>query len=123
MELFNHSNDIELKDTCSICLDLGNNDSEISICKQCGKGFHKKCIIEWIEKKESCPNCRFQQKDDFDFELMQEIIIFNEMTRFNYGFHDSIVWFYFCALCIKCLLIIGIVVFAVYLIMIIIIQN
>lgn len=44
-------------DTCAICLDDFQTKEEISICK-CGHAYHHKCIMKWMEIKETCPICQ-----------------------------------------------------------------
>lgn len=54
-------------DTCAICLDDFQNKEEISICR-CGHAYHHKCIMKWMEIKETCPicqrNCRHQNENN-----------------------------------------------------------
>lgn len=40
---------------CSICLDENENDLYTTSCNHC---FHDKCIKQWLDKKNTCPNCR-----------------------------------------------------------------
>ena len=42
---------------CSICLDNYKIDDKISILS-CEHFFHKKCLDQWLIKKEECPLCR-----------------------------------------------------------------
>lgn len=44
-------------DTCAICLDDFRSKEEISICR-CGHAYHHKCIMKWMEVKETCPICQ-----------------------------------------------------------------
>ncbi|PFX23797.1 RING finger protein 122 [Stylophora pistillata] len=44
-------------DTCAICLDDFIHKEEISICR-CGHAYHHKCIMKWMEIKETCPICQ-----------------------------------------------------------------
>lgn len=44
-------------DTCAICLDDFQHKEEISICR-CGHAYHHKCIMKWMEIKETCPICQ-----------------------------------------------------------------
>lgn len=46
---------------CSICLEVFDEGSKVNKFK-CGHIYHKKCIIEWLSKDDSCPNCRIQIK-------------------------------------------------------------
>ena len=114
MELFNHYDNIKLIELCSICLDYDDDISEISICKQCNKNFHKDCLIKWFQKKENCPSCRYEIFVDFDLEMMEQIIIFNNFNDFSNNFYGSVIFLYFIFFCIKCILIIFIIVFFIY---------
>lgn len=51
------SSNSEEKPTCSICLEEYNKKDVIWKI-QCGHIYHKKCIIEWTDKKLICPLCR-----------------------------------------------------------------
>tara|TARA_B100000424_G_scaffold135455_1_gene102783 strand:+ start:2393 stop:2626 length:234 start_codon:yes stop_codon:yes gene_type:complete len=44
---------IQEKD-CPICL----NPLNTSVYLPCGHSFHDDCILDWIEKKKTCPTCR-----------------------------------------------------------------
>jgi hypothetical protein len=44
---------------CAICLEVFNQESKVNKLK-CGHIYHKKCIIEWLSKDYSCPNCRIK---------------------------------------------------------------
>lgn len=44
-------------DTCAICLEDFQHKEEISICR-CGHAYHHKCIMKWMEIKETCPICQ-----------------------------------------------------------------
>ena len=48
---------IKIYDTleCSICTVMFNDDK--FILKKCGHIYHKKCIDEWFNKKNTCPIC------------------------------------------------------------------
>ncbi|MBA3956914.1 MAG: hypothetical protein H0X51_00765 [Parachlamydiaceae bacterium] len=47
------------QDTCGICLDTyAPNASNDCLRLRCGHIFHHSCVNEWIEKQNSCPNCR-----------------------------------------------------------------
>ena len=52
--------DIEDDDLCSICLSNFDN-KDIKILK-CNHFFHNDCIIEWLQVKEICPNCKLNLK-------------------------------------------------------------
>jgi len=42
-------------ETCSICLNLFNDDNITLPCKH---NFHESCIIKWLDTKNNCPLCR-----------------------------------------------------------------
>jgi hypothetical protein len=44
---------------CSICLEVFDKYSNVNKLK-CGHIYHKICIIEWLSKDYSCPNCRIK---------------------------------------------------------------
>lgn len=49
-------------DTCSICLEVFGANENVSVLVLCGHIFHKKCIMDWVNRKFCCPNCKFQIK-------------------------------------------------------------
>ncbi|KAJ4981204.1 hypothetical protein NE237_032041 [Protea cynaroides] len=54
-----HSGEEEKKSsTCAICVDEFVNGVDIRILP-CRHFFHNKCILKWLENKNSCPYCRF----------------------------------------------------------------
>ena len=52
-----NSNDNLLLDECSICLEKYNVKEKI-LQLECNHAFHKKCIQTWLNKNNSCPQCR-----------------------------------------------------------------
>jgi hypothetical protein len=47
------------KTDCSICMEnFENNEDLCEINCNCNSVYHKECIIQWFEKKCSCPLCR-----------------------------------------------------------------
>ena len=46
-----------LEDNCVICSNKFNNNY---IALPCGHVFHSDCILQWINKKLSCPTCRMK---------------------------------------------------------------
>ena len=59
-----------LSEECSICL---NNDIQRKWGEtECGHLFHKECILQWFNIKESCPVCRvvIQKETNTDISLL-----------------------------------------------------
>ena len=53
-----HSNDEEnLLNECTICIEKYKKNDKI-ITLDCDHNFHENCIKEWLNNKNSCPNCR-----------------------------------------------------------------
>ncbi|XP_031556063.1 RING finger protein 24-like [Actinia tenebrosa] len=44
-------------DMCTICLDDFKSREEINMCR-CGHAYHHKCIMKWLEIRETCPICQ-----------------------------------------------------------------
>ncbi|KXJ18413.1 RING finger protein 24 [Exaiptasia diaphana] len=44
-------------DMCTICLEDFKGREEINMCK-CGHAYHHKCIMKWLEIKDTCPICQ-----------------------------------------------------------------
>ncbi|XP_057523554.1 uncharacterized protein LOC130803465 [Amaranthus tricolor] len=44
--------------TCSICLENMSNDGDNLKIIRCKHVFHRKCLLKWLSKKQSCPCCR-----------------------------------------------------------------
>ena len=44
-------------ETCSICLDEIYENDRYELLK-CPHVYHKKCILKWLEKSNTCPECR-----------------------------------------------------------------
>eukprot|EP00440_Ansanella_granifera_P029894 gb/GFBE01032475.1/.p1 GENE.gb/GFBE01032475.1/~~gb/GFBE01032475.1/.p1 ORF type:complete len:471 (+),score=70.71 gb/GFBE01032475.1/:1-1413(+) len=53
--------------TCSICLD-DCEDLQKTRRLACGHGFHLQCLLLWLCKKQSCPNCRRRVRDHISME-------------------------------------------------------
>lgn len=51
--------------TCTICLSETECDRQL----YCGHSFHNECIEKWLEKNNTCPNCR---------ELTHPLVVFDE---------------------------------------------
>ena len=44
---------------CSICLaELDWMYENIDEIRPCGHAFHRDCLNEWMERDNTCPNCR-----------------------------------------------------------------
>jgi hypothetical protein len=43
---------------CSICLIDYNTVDKIILIKSCKHMYHKKCILEWNKRNNTCPLCR-----------------------------------------------------------------
>ena len=62
---------LKVLDSCSICLKaIYENDFTKTLCKHI---FHKHCINTWLEKKNSCPLCRFRLKNIHNHILIEEL--------------------------------------------------
>ena len=53
---FNNNAEIE---TCSICLNILDNNLTIYEMKDCKHRFHSNCLIEWLCTSNNCPLCRY----------------------------------------------------------------
>ena len=56
--MVNNYKSIENKSDCNICLE--DDNAEYLIQTSCSHVFHKKCLDEWLNKKENCPICRLE---------------------------------------------------------------
>lgn len=62
---------LKVLEPCSICLKpIYENNFTKTLCKHI---FHKHCINTWLEKKKSCPLCRFRLKNIHDNILIEEL--------------------------------------------------
>tara|TARA_B100001063_G_scaffold247173_1_gene290952 strand:- start:7980 stop:9023 length:1044 start_codon:yes stop_codon:yes gene_type:complete len=69
------------EEKCSICRadwDLKENDI---IRLSCNHFFHKKCILEWFEKNESCPICRCPHDSCFNGERELGLDLLDQNTN------------------------------------------
>ena len=57
-------------ETCSICLDEIQENERYELLR-CPHVYHKKCILQWLEKSNTCPECR------------QIIITFSQLKQKN----------------------------------------
>lgn len=71
---------------CSVCLEDSTYDYFVTPC--CGKVYHKKCIIEWLCKNDTCPTCRHQLIDDVNRKFATTstyIPITKEMNNYRFA--------------------------------------
>lgn len=54
---------VQLEDDCCICLDEIPAGAKVTRLP-CNHVFHHACIVEWVEKKKNCPQCRAHAKSD-----------------------------------------------------------
>ena len=45
-------------EVCPICLDNIESEKDKYIIGHCNHSFHRKCIIQWFSKSNTCPSCR-----------------------------------------------------------------
>lgn len=57
---------------CTICSDLINQSESIYVTK-CGHIFHHHCLIQWIERSKSCPQCRNKVTEKCMFRMYPTI--------------------------------------------------
>ncbi|XP_035453253.2 E3 ubiquitin-protein ligase TRAIP [Spodoptera frugiperda] len=57
---------------CTICSDLVNQAENIFVTK-CGHIFHHHCLVQWIERSKTCPQCRNKVTDKCMFRLFPTI--------------------------------------------------
>ena len=62
-----------IENTCAVCKDefkIG----EDCLLMPCNHQFHDNCIMPWLNKRNSCPVCRYElPTDDKDFEEMKKL--------------------------------------------------
>ncbi|XP_013410592.1 RING finger protein 24-like [Lingula anatina] len=46
-------------DVCPVCLDEFKLKEKIALCL-CRHAFHLKCLLQWLEQRNSCPMCNTQ---------------------------------------------------------------
>tara|TARA_A100001011_G_C14309757_1_gene844957 strand:- start:922 stop:1413 length:492 start_codon:yes stop_codon:yes gene_type:complete len=54
------------ENTCSICLQEYDDDTQTYTLDSCGHKFHTKCIIDWFRRASTCPCCRNNNVENFD---------------------------------------------------------
>ena len=65
---------------CSICLGTLSSEEEGTSELPCGHVFHSECLVPWLWRNKSCPNCRTTHEDsitprieEYNFDL-EEIL-------------------------------------------------
>lgn len=46
------------EEPCSICLECAREDRVVYVQLHCRHVFHQLCLVEWIDRSNSCPLCR-----------------------------------------------------------------
>ncbi|BFY99030.1 hypothetical protein BsWGS_02070 [Bradybaena similaris] len=57
MKKYTSSNRNQQNDTCPVCLDEFKSGEKLAIC-QCKHGFHSRCLLLWLEQRNTCPMCK-----------------------------------------------------------------
>ena len=79
-------------EVCPICLDNIESEKDKYIIGHCNHSFHRKCIIQWFSKSNTCPSCRgivhniFYVKTKKMFRTKKNII---EVTDNSVNFYDE----------------------------------
>uniref|UniRef100_UPI00358E9829 RING finger protein 24-like isoform X2 n=1 Tax=Myxine glutinosa TaxID=7769 RepID=UPI00358E9829 len=47
---------LSLQETCAVCLEDFKEKDELAVCP-CKHAFHRKCLVKWLEIRNSCPMC------------------------------------------------------------------
>lgn len=56
---------IKLQPTCSICLDdFDSTPEKVIRSMPCGHVYHEDCLFKWLEKSNTCANCRYEIDTD-----------------------------------------------------------
>ena len=69
-----------LSNNCAICLEeikpsIGPQQEELddtNVILKCGHNFHKKCLKDWIQKKNECPLCKKKDPMNPDTDLSED---------------------------------------------------
>ncbi|KAF0690627.1 Aste57867_17995 [Aphanomyces stellatus] len=57
--MFTTDESVDPSDVCSICLcSFDDEPTESCLHMSCGHNFHECCVVQWLEKKLTCPLCR-----------------------------------------------------------------
>lgn len=66
---------------CTICLDSFKTNEEVCVL-YCNHMFHKKCIMPWLKKHNTCPICRFELPlDDQEEEKIRKKKMIKKFTK------------------------------------------
>lgn len=72
---------------CCVCLEENNVGDKAVRLPHCSHIFHKDCIIDWLQRKCSCPVCRYEHPtEDADFEV--ERLQRQEQSKPRYARHE-----------------------------------
>ncbi|XP_064629935.1 RING finger protein 24-like isoform X2 [Lineus longissimus] len=52
-------------DLCPVCLEEFHSKDTVALCP-CGHSFHKQCLVQWLEQKNSCPMCKASVQKRYD---------------------------------------------------------
>lgn len=64
-----------ISETCGICLEEFNKQEKTAkdfLILVCGHNFHKNCIEEWLNKKNSCPYCKLKDPTNTQSKMSQK---------------------------------------------------
>ena len=64
---------------CSICLQECENTTSLP----CGHTFHAECLVPWLWKSNSCPNCRLSENNSDNETNVNDIRIMIQELRAN----------------------------------------
>jgi hypothetical protein len=70
-EFLNNTKNYDPKDTCPICYELLNKESELLSCPQCKNYIHKECMDIWLETKNTCVYCRSYDWKNYVVDISQ----------------------------------------------------
>ena len=61
--------------SCCICLEKFHPDDIILSGLVCSHGYHRECILGWVEVNDSCPVCRQRMFDEETYQIIQDEIV------------------------------------------------
>lgn len=68
LRLFKDCNIQMISTTCAICLGPFDEEEEIKQAMGCRHIYHKPCIDEWLQHRQTCPLCNNPYDVDIDFQ-------------------------------------------------------